>query len=161
LLIYGLGPASLARKARIEYGVPMTEDEARGYRDAFFRTYPALQAWHRRLARQGGTETRTILGRSVQIERDASPGKRANYAVQGTGGDGIKMALALLWERRAECPSARPILVVHDEVVLEVPADHAEAAAAWLRRAMLDGMAPLIDPVPLDVVPEIIPTWGG
>jgi DNA polymerase-1 len=39
--------------------------------------------------------------------------------VQGSGGDGIKQALGLLWQRRAECPGAFPILVIHDEIVIE------------------------------------------
>ena len=32
---------------------------------------------------------------------------RLNAPVQGTGADGLKLALALLWERRDECPGAR------------------------------------------------------
>jgi DNA polymerase-1 len=160
-LIYGLGPRSLARKARVEYGVPMTEDEARRYRSAFFAAYPGLAAWHRRIKRARATETRTLLGRRVFVAAGDSSGKKANYAVQGSGGDGIKLAMALLWERRAECPSARPILTVHDEIVLEVPATAAAAAAAWLRRCLLDAMAPMIDPVPLDVAPDVLLTWGG
>ena len=44
--------------------------------------------------------------------------------VQGTGTEGPKLALALLYERPDECPGALPILAVHDEIVLEcdVPA---------------------------------------
>jgi DNA polymerase-1 len=160
-LIYGLGARSLARKARLEYGVPMTEAEARCYSRMFFEAYPGLRSWHDRIKRARVTETRTLLGRRVYVEQDASPGKKANYAVQGSGGDGIKLAMALLWERRHECPTARPILTVHDEIVLEVPVPDAEAAADWLRRCMLDAMRPMIDPVPLDVQPEVVPTWGG
>jgi DNA polymerase-1 len=160
-LIYGLGPRSLARKARVEYGVPMTVEDAKRYSRAFFAAYPGLAAWHRRIKHSRATETRTLLGRRVAVQANDSPGKKANYAVQGSGGDGIKLAMALLWERRAECPSARPILTVHDEIVLEVRADDAASASAWLRRCMLDAMAPLIAPVPLDVRPEVLLTWGG
>jgi DNA polymerase-1 len=67
----------------------------------------------------------------------------------------------MLWERRAECPGAVPVLFVHDEVVVEAPADAAEAAAEWLRRAMVDGMAPLIAPVPVEVEVAVGQTWGG
>jgi DNA polymerase I-like protein with 3'-5' exonuclease and polymerase domains len=51
--------------------------------------------------------------------------------------------------------------VGHDEIVIEAAADQADAAAAWLRQAMMDGMAPLIDPVPCEVEVSIAPTWGG
>jgi DNA polymerase-1 len=32
---------------------------------------------------------------------------RLNAPVQGTGADGLRLALALLWERRNECPGGR------------------------------------------------------
>jgi DNA polymerase-1 len=84
-----------------------------------------------------------------------------NSPVQGSGADGLKLALALLWERRAECPGAFPVLAVHDEIVVECDAGQADAAAAWLRQAMLDGMTPLLDPVPVEVEVRIARTWGG
>ena len=50
---------------------------------------------------------------------------RLNAPVQGTGADGLKLALALLWERRDECPEAMPVLACHDEVVVECDAQQA------------------------------------
>jgi DNA polymerase-1 len=73
----------------------------------------------------------------------------------------LKAALALLWDHRAECPDAVPVLAVHDEIVVECEAGQAEMAAAWLRRAMLDGMAPLVAPVPVEVEVSVAATWGG
>jgi DNA polymerase I-like protein with 3'-5' exonuclease and polymerase domains len=81
--------------------------------------------------------------------------------VQGTGGDGLKMALALLWERRRECPGAVPVLAVHDEVVVECDEGQAEAATTWLKRVMVEAMAPLVDPVPVDVEVRVGRTWAG
>ena len=86
---------------------------------------------------------------------------KANTPVQGTGADGLKLALALLWERRHERPDAFAVLAVHDEIVVECDEDEADAAADWLRRAMLDAMAPLIDPVPVEVEVKVGKTWGG
>lgn len=84
-----------------------------------------------------------------------------NSPVQGTGADGLKAALALLWERRADCPGAVPVLVCHDEIVVECPADQADRTAAWLTRCMADGMSPLIAPVPVAVEVSVGPTWAG
>ena len=81
--------------------------------------------------------------------------------VQGTGGDGLKQALVLLWERRGECPGAEPVLAVHDEIALEVPEADAERAKEWRRRCMVDAVAPLIDPVPVEVEVSVGKTWGG
>jgi DNA polymerase I-like protein with 3'-5' exonuclease and polymerase domains len=53
------------------------------------------------------------------------------------------------------------VLAVHDEIVIECDAGQAEAAGAWLKQAMLDGMVPLAAPVPVEVEVTIAPTWGG
>jgi DNA polymerase-1 len=68
---------------------------------------------------------------------------RLNTPVQGTEADGSKLAMALLWEHRHEVPGAFPVLFVHDEIVVEADAGQADAAAAWLKAAMVDAMAPL------------------
>jgi DNA polymerase-1 len=94
------------------------------------------------------------------VGRDLWYGARANFIVQGTGGDAIKLALANLWERRGQCPGASPILAVHDEIVVEADEAQADAAEAWLKSAMRDAMGPLIDPVPVEVEVTVGPSWG-
>ena len=37
----------------------------------------------------------------------------------------------------------------------------AGAAAAWLKAAMVDAMAPLIAPVPVEVEVQVARTWAG
>jgi DNA polymerase-1 len=106
-------------------------------------------------------ETHTLTGRRMLVSPDLWEGPRANFVVQGTGGDGIKLALALLWERRADCSHALPVLAVHDEIVIEADEDKAEQAAEWLEAAMIDAMTPILDPVPVDVDVKIARTWGG
>jgi DNA polymerase-1 len=160
-LIYGLSAKSLRKKAKAEYGVDLSEADARRYCDSFFAAYPAFRRWHRQLRGSRSTETRTVLGRRVLVKPDLFHGARANYAVQGTGGDGVKVALALLWERRHEVPGAFPVLAVHDEVVVECDQEQADAVKEWLKRAMVDAMAPLIAPVPVEVEAKVAPTWGG
>jgi DNA polymerase-1 len=160
-LIYGLSAGSLRRKAKAEYGLELTAEEAEHYRRAFFAGHPGVAAWHRRLRRETAPAVRTLAGRRCPLPVRHFYGTRANYTVQGTGGDGLKQALALLWERRHECPGAFPVLAVHDEIVVEADAGRADVAAAWLRQAMLDGMAPLIEPVPVEVEVKVARTWGG
>ena len=70
-------------------------------------------------------------------------------------------ALALLWERRHQAPGAFPVLAVHDEIVVEADAGRADAVAAWLKAAMVDAMAPLVEPVPVAVEVKVARTWGG
>jgi DNA polymerase-1 len=158
-LLYGMGAARFREYARTNYGVELTLDQAKKYRNSFFRLYPGLARWHRRAGGDDSVATRTLVGRRrLAVKRFT---EKLNTPVQGTGADGLKMALALLWERRSECPGAFPVLVVHDEIVVECDEAQAEAASAWLRRAMLEGMAPLIDPVPVEVEVKVGRTWGG
>jgi DNA polymerase I-like protein with 3'-5' exonuclease and polymerase domains len=160
-LLYGMGARGFRVYARARYGVELTEEQAYQYRAAFFAAYPALAAWHRKVGRteRRPVETRTLAGR--RVTKVASFNEKLNLPVQGTGADGLKSALALLWERRDQAPGAFPILAVHDEIVFEADADQADAVAGWLKAAMVDAMAPLVEPVPVEVEVRVTRAWGG
>jgi len=90
---------------------------------------------------------------------------RLNAPVQGTGADGLKLALALLWERRDECPGAVPVLVCHYEVVVKCEAEQAADVKTWLERVMIEGMDAVINgtgraSVPVEVEARIAMSWG-
>jgi DNA polymerase I len=141
-LLYGMGVKGLQSYALRCYGVEMSLEEATLYRRRFFETYPGLKRWHeqgRRSWQLGDTETRTLTGRRRTDVRRLTD--RLNSPVQGTGADGLKLALALLWERRYEFPGAVPVLVCRDEVILECDARQAAVAKAWLEKAMIEGMS--------------------
>jgi DNA polymerase-1 len=160
-LLYGMGAAGFRRYAKTTYGVALTEKEATGYREAFFAAYPGVRRWHREIGRSGEApiETRTLFGRRRLNVVNFT--EKLNTPVQGTGADGIKLALARLWETRSECPGAFPILAVHDEIVLEVPEGATESAAEWLRRAMIDSLAAALHPAPVEAEAKIARTWAG
>ncbi|MCA1595647.1 MAG: hypothetical protein LC772_04390, partial [Chloroflexi bacterium] len=160
-LLYGMGAEGFQRYARAQYGVQLSVEDAAHYREAFFEAYPRLRAWHRANRDDHTTETRTLTGRRRFMDADTPLPLRLNTPVQGTGADGLKRSLALLWERRSQSPEAAPIIACHDEIVIECPADRAGEAAEWLRRAMIDGMAPLIHPVPVEVEVSVGQTWAG
>ncbi len=160
-LLYGMGRDRFRENARAEYGLDLSEGQAGRYRDAFFSAYPGLRAWHRSVGRTGDAaiDTRTLAGRRrLGVTKFT---EKLNTPVQGTGADGLKLALALLWERREQAPGAFPVLAVHDEVVVEADEDKSGVAAEWLRAAMVDAMAPLLEPVPVEVEIKVGPTWGG
>lgn len=167
-LLYGMGPSGLRGYARASYGVEMTPKEAKSYWQNFFETYPGLKQWHdrehRELKKHGNTETRTLSGRRRTGVTKLT--ERLNSPVQGTGADGLKLALALLYERRDGCPSAVPILAVHDEIVVECDEDQVEAAKVWLKGAMVDGMEEVLNGpavagsrVPAEVEVESAGSW--
>lgn len=157
-LLYGMGAKGLRQYAKSGYGVELTEEQAVTYRTDFFKAYPGLRKWHRSVP-DATIETRTLAGRRrLGVNRFT---EKLNSPIQGCGADGLKAALALLWERRDRVPSAVPVLAVHDEIVVECDAADGAAAKAWLVTAMVDGMQPLIDPVPVEVEAAVLPTWGG
>ena len=170
-LLYGMSPGGLRNYARASYGVEMTKEEAERYWREFFETYPGLRAWHdreyRQLKKHGSTETRTLTGRRRTGVTKLT--ERLNSPVQGTGADGLKLALALLYERRGECPGAVPILAVHDEVVVECPEEQAEQVAIFTEEIMVAGMEEVLNSgldtdhlerVPVKVDVEVVNSWG-
>ena len=160
-LLCGQRANGFRRYAQSNYGLNLSEQQADAYRTAFFRAYPGLAKWHQRVHRRHATETRTLSGRRRVLKPDIWDTDRLNSPVQGAGADGLKLALAMLWERRHQCPGAFPVLVAHDEIVVETDAAQADAAADWLKSAMVDAMQPMLDPVAVEVEIKIAPTWGG
>jgi DNA polymerase-1 len=89
---------------------------------------------------------------------------RFNAPVQGTGADGLKLSLALLWERRGESPGAVPVLVCHDEVVVECEAEQAADVETWLETALVEGIDTVLNGtdevyVPVEVEARIDRSW--
>ena len=97
-LLSGMGVRGLKLDAEAKYGVAMTEAEAARYHRAFFHTYQGLQRWHQwakgqiEHARrsQQTLETRTLTGRRFLNVRHFNV--LLNIPVQGSGGDGLKLA---------------------------------------------------------------------
>ncbi len=179
-LLYGMGWRGLKGYAGANYGVALTDVQAKGYREAFFRSYPGLRAWHDRVGSDlrrrfhadptGTHEVRTLAGRRriLRVAKTRGSGTpypnvtdALNTPVQGTGADGLKEAIARLWESRTECPEAVPVMFCHDEIVLEIPVGDAAPAVDWLRRCMVEAVARWIDPVPVEVDVTVGRTWGG
>jgi DNA polymerase-1 len=171
-LLYGMSPGGLKSYARASYGAEMPKEEAARYWQHFFETYPGLRAWHdreyRRLKKHGSTETRTLTGRRRTGVTKLT--ERLNSPVQGTGTDGLKLALALLYEHREECPGAAPILAVHNEVVVEVDVrEQTKDVEGWLEKAMVAGMEEVLNSgldtahperVPVKVDVEVVDRWS-
>jgi hypothetical protein len=76
------------------------------------------------------------------------------------------VALALLWERRDECPGVVPSIVCHDEIVVECGAEQAKDAKAWLEKAMIEGMDTVMNGTDegsllVEVESRIDSSWGA
>jgi DNA polymerase-1 len=160
-LLYGMGAPRLREYAIQNYGVELTPAQAEEFREKFLSTFPGLRGWHRHQGnvRPEEPDTRTLAGRRRLAVKKYT--ERLNTPVQGTGADGLKAALALLWESRFRVPSAAPVLCIHDEIVLEVDEGEAEQAREWLVECMKRGMRSFLLKVPVEVEAEIIADWSG
>ena len=155
-LIYGMGAKALTKYARTNFGQDLDESEAAGIRRRYFEAYPGIRIWQQIQGRE--TETRTVLGRRRILDSDRHYTARLNSPVQGTGADGLKLALVKMWESRDDI-DAFPVLAIHDEIVVECPTDKAEEAKAWLVRCMREGMEEFLKEVPIVVDAEVRRTW--
>ena len=156
-LLYGMGAPRLKEYAMNTYGVELTDEEAAMFRSRFFATYAGLRRWHK--TQPDGVRTvKTFAGRKrFGVERFT---EKLNTPVQGTGADGLKAALGILWRDREKFPTARPVLVVHDEIVMECEASDAERVATWLEDCMKRGMYRFVKMVPVEVEVTIAETWA-
>ena len=169
-LLYGQGSEGLRDYARDKYGVEMGLEEATEYRERWFAAYPAIRAWHRGAGadfNRGDDSANTLAGR---LRRVGSFMEKVNHPVQGTGADGLKLAMALFRERLPDHLDAKLILAVHDELVVECPEGQAEEAAGFLKKVMVEGMDEVLNPgvdadhphrVPVEVDVEMVESWGG
>ncbi len=155
-IAYGMSDFGLSTRA----GIP--RKEAQEFINTYFATYSGISYYMLHIkeqARQQGFVT-TLLGRKRQIpELEArNPSLRAagermaiNMPIQGTAADIIKIAMIRLAERLEEGGfRARPLLQVHDELLLEVPRDEVERLVPVLRSTMESALA-LDVPLTVDV----------
>ncbi|HWD25377.1 MAG TPA: DNA polymerase I [Acidimicrobiales bacterium] len=158
-LAYGMEAYGLAQ--RLSIGV----DEAAEMMTSYFAAFPNVRAYMDATVSQARTRgyTETERGRRRYLPelgsdnfriRQAAERQAMNSGIQGLAADIFKIALVRI-DRELEDAHLRSRLVlqVHDEVVLEVPADEATAAETLVRAAMETAY-------PLDVPLEANIAWG-
>jgi len=133
-LIYGMSPHRFKDYAESGYGVTMTEADARKFHKAYFDHYKGITNWHKRSKSTRNRETRTRSNRRAVFPTFQFT-KSLNYPVQGTSADITKESLARL-PPLLEPIGGRVVLCVHDEIIVEVPEQHAQEALRILVSTM-------------------------
>ncbi len=155
-IAYGLSDFGLSNRANIPRA------EAQEFIKTYFATYSGISYYMieiKEQARRQGYVT-TLLGRKRHIPELAArnPTLRAagermaiNMPIQGTAADIVKIAMIRLDERLlAGGFKARPLLQVHDELLLEVPRDEVDRLVPVLRETMENAL-PLDVPLTVDI----------
>jgi DNA polymerase-1 len=155
-LIYGMSAFGLARQLGVGRAA------AQSYVDLYFARYPGVRRYmdstREQARREGYVET--VFGRRLYLPEIRSRNRQLqqyaersaiNAPMQGTAADIIKRAMLAVdaWCRR-DSASARLIMQVHDELVLEVKEDFIEVARRELSAAM-GGAAQLRVPLKVEV----------
>ena len=161
-IVYGIGAFSLGK----DIGVSMRE--ASQYIKSYLAHYSGVDEYMHRVVERAKLDgyVETMFGRRRYLP-ELSTGKammRAfgervarNMPIQGTAADIIKIAMVRVDERlKNENMRSRLILQVHDELIVEAPADEAEKAAKILQEEMENAVTLS---VPLTADAAIGKTW--
>ena len=162
-IVYGISAFSLAQD------IGVFQSEAKAYMDSYFAKYHGVRAYMTRVVEQAKADgyVTTLFGRRRDLPELKSSnfnlrsfGERValNMPIQGTAADIIKAAMVRVDARmRAEHLQARLLLQVHDELIVECPAEEAETVKAIL----VDEMEHVVDyRVPLLVDAKIGASWA-
>ena len=137
--LFGSGAKSIRVQAAAA-GLFLTLEEAEEKLAQWKAAFPQLVGWQRT---QGNTTgpVKTLMGRRRLLTQGPKGTDkyttRLNTQVQGTGGDCMKAALAMLWEQYLSVkPEWKLVANVHDEAVIEVPEEDADEAQIVLKECM-------------------------
>ena len=162
-IVYGISAFSLAQD------IGVFQSEAKAYMDSYFAKYHGVRAYMTRVVEQAKADgyVTTLFGRRRDLPELKSSnfnlrsfGERValNMPIQGTAADIIKAAMVRVDARmRAEKLQARLLLQVHDELIVECPAEEAET----VRGILTEEMEHVVDyRVPLLVDAKIGTSWA-
>jgi DNA polymerase-1 len=155
-IVYGISAFGLSENLDIP------KEQAQAYIDSYLARFPHVQAFIARTITQAGEDgyAASLLGRRRPVpELRASNrqtrgfGERVavNFVMQGSNADIIKVAMVAISRRlRDEGRSARLVLQVHDELLIEVPETEVSAVRELVREEMV-GAYPLDPQLAVDV----------
>lgn len=162
-LIYGMGVAKLQSYAETKYGVELSLEQAKVFRNRFFEAYAGVAVWHETIRRnyiRGAKESRTLAGRRRRWAEQPRLAELLNHPVQGLNADITKLALVKLIKVLADT-EAKLIGTVHDEILLECPAAEVEPVSLLLHRCMRVAAQKFLRPIPVVVDIKVSASWGG
>ncbi len=155
-LLYGMEAFGLADRLQI------SRDEARDHIEAYFEQFPLVQEFLQSVVTEARNRgyTQTIFGRRRYLPELSSDNFRIrqmgermalNAPVQGSAADIIKKAMVDLDAGLREAGLQTTLLLqIHDELILEAPADEV-AEAESLTRSLMEGVAELDVPLRVDL----------
>lgn len=163
-LIYGASVNGFRGYAESNYGIKLSENEAKKIMDNFFKSYSGLSNWHKktksRIYNGGVNETRTLANRLRYFD-NASPQQILNTPIQGTGADMVKLALGkLVTALKPYEDKVKLLATVHDEIILEAHENIADQVAKTLSEVMVSSGKEFLKRVPIEADSSIGNNWS-
>ena len=163
-------PAGLAARTFVSYaksyGLDLTLEEAEAIRAEWFRKWPEMRDYFRYVSSLVGPTAPNILVqlRSGRARGDVRFTSAANSFFQGLSADGAKRAAFLAAREAYGDPSSpfygsRPWLLMHDELLVEVPEERAHDAALRLQVLMVRAMEEVTPDVPATASVHLMRRW--
>ena len=149
-IVYGISAFSLAQD------IGVFQSEAKAYMDSYFAKYHGVREYMTRVVEQAKADgyVTTLFGRRRDLPElktsnfnIRSFGERValNMPIQGTAADIIKAAMVRVDARmRAEHLQARLLLQVHDELIVECPAEEVKGILIEEMEHVVDYRVPLL-----------------
>jgi DNA polymerase-1 len=162
-------PGGMASRTFIEfakgYGVTVTESEADELKSFFFSQFPEIKGYLDRVGtRVNRFRGQGYLNRVGRLSGDRRFCQLANFYFQGLAAEGGLTAFARV-SKAAYCDptsplyGSRPVLFVHDEIIMESPLDKAHDAAMELKRIMEESMGYFTPDIPSLAEPTLATRW--
>jgi DNA polymerase-1 len=144
---YGLFPRGLQRTLKFKAGLEKSLEECEQIISNLKAGYPGLTAWQKDTIAKARIDrySETFLGRRRYIPNIRSDdwGKRSfgercalNTPIQGTAADCLKLSMARIIKGLPEMPWLRPLLQIHDELVVELPIERVTEAVGFIKSCM-------------------------
>jgi DNA polymerase-1 len=155
-IVYGISAYGLSENLEIP------REQAQEYIDAYLARFPLVQDFIERTVEQAERDgyATSLLGRRRPVpelrarnRQTRGLGERVavNFVMQGSNADIIKVAMVAIHRRlREEGRSARLVLQVHDELLLEAPDAEVSGVKEVVRREMCAAY-PLDPPLAVDI----------
>jgi len=162
----GMGAEAFRSYAK-GYGLEISEQDAKALRDNWFQAWPEMSRYFQFVNAQ--MQGHGFTGKIVQfltdrVRGDVSFTQACNSYFQGLAADGAKQALFEVSRRCYTDPKSplygsKPVMFIHDEIIIETPKAKAPEAADELAKVMREVMQGFTPDVPIKTDVALMDRW--
>lgn len=148
-LLFGMGVSKLKETLMGKHQIKISKQEALNILNGLLTEWDGVKNYHNTVKSQRPKVTRTIMGRCKHFP-SFNYNEIINAPIQGTAADIIKKAIVALYQKLKQS-SAKILLSVHDEILLEASEKDKEDIL-YLQKTIMEQVGEeLLSPVPVIV----------